>query len=131
MWQHYSFWNFNLKQVISLPIYKESALFYKRRLSTFNLTFYNIGMTKIHCFTWHEGQNKRGSSEISSPIYNVLNYNDKYGINAARVTPDLHGCTGHNKSSLITTMLLFTFISSCNFHSGCFNLSKIRVREIQ
>lgn len=33
---------FDLQQVIYLPVSKEDALFYKRRLSNFNLTFYNL-----------------------------------------------------------------------------------------
>lgn len=50
---------FDLQQVMYLPISNESALVYKRRLSNYNLTFYNITESSCHCFTWHEGQSGR------------------------------------------------------------------------
>lgn len=77
--------SFDLQQVISLPISKENSIFYKRRLSNYNLTFYNIGNKDCHCFTWHEGQSKRGSSEISSAIHKVLKYYDGQGIQKANL----------------------------------------------
>lgn len=65
--------SFDLQQVIHLPISNESALFYKRRLANYNLTFYDIGSKNCHCFTWHECQSKRGSNEVATAIYNSLN----------------------------------------------------------
>lgn len=103
---------FDLEQVISLPISKESALFYKRRLSNYNLTFYNIGNKDCHCFTWHEAQSKRGSSEISTAVYKALKFYDEQGCTSAHLFSD--GCTGQNKNSIIATMMLYTINNSTN-----------------
>lgn len=104
--------NFDLQQVIYLPMSNESALFYKRRLSNYNLTFYNIGNKDCHCFTWCETQSKRGSSEISTAVYNALRLYDSKGIRKAYLFAD--GCSGQNKNSITPAMLLYTVINSTN-----------------
>lgn len=96
---------FDLQQVLYLPISNESALFYKRRLSNYNLTFYNLADTKCHCFVWNESQSKRGSSEISTAVFKSLQYYDSLGKKTAYLFSD--GCPGQNKNSIVPTMLLY------------------------
>ena len=45
---------FDLQQVMYLPMSRESSIFYKRRLSNYNLTFYNISNKDCHFFLWYE-----------------------------------------------------------------------------
>lgn len=96
---------FDLQQVISLPITKESEIFYKRRLSTYILTFYNIGNKECDCYTWDECQSCRGSSEISTAIFKTLQFYDEQGVQSVHLFSD--GCTGQNKNSILATMLLY------------------------
>lgn len=67
---------FDLQQVISLPRSKGSAVFYKRRLSLYNFTIYDLGSKDCHCFIWHECLGQRGSSEISTCVYKYLQTRD-------------------------------------------------------
>lgn len=100
--------SFDLQQVQHLPLSKESAVFYKRRLGVYNLTFYNIANKEVFCYTWDESQSKRGASEISTAVYNALLYYDNKGIVCANLFSD--GCPGQNKNSIIPSMLLY-FVS--------------------
>lgn len=103
---------FDLQQVIHLPISKENALFYKRRLANYNLTFYNIADGECECFTWHEGQSKRGSSEIATAVYMALKKYDIEGKKRAYLFCD--GCPGQNKNSIIPGMMLYLINNSTN-----------------
>lgn len=97
--------SFDLQQVIHLPITKESAVFYKRRLGVYNLTFYNIATKEVFCYTWDESQSKRGASEISTAVYLALKHYDENGIKSVSLFSD--GCPGQNKNSILPTMLLY------------------------
>lgn len=97
--------SFDLQQVIYLPMSKESAIFYKRRLSNYNLTFYNISNKDCHCFLWDETQSKRGSSEISTCVFQALKFYDEQGTKRAYLFAD--GCSGQNKNSITPAMMLY------------------------
>lgn len=103
---------FDLQQVIYLPKSNESALFYKRRLSNFNLTFYDVVSKDCHCFTWHEGVSKRGSSEISTAVYKALKLYDDEGAEEVHLYSD--GCVGQNKNSIMPAMMLYAVANSNN-----------------
>lgn len=45
---------FDLQQVLSTPSCNASLLFYKSKLSTYNLTLYNQRNGNGHCFLWRE-----------------------------------------------------------------------------
>lgn len=91
---------FDLQQVILLPKFNESKLFYKRRLSNYNFTIYNLKTKQCDCFLWHEGISRRGSSEISICLFYQL-----------EIFTD--GCSGQNKNSIVAAMLLHS-VSSLN-----------------
>ncbi|XP_071056957.1 uncharacterized protein [Onthophagus taurus] len=96
---------FDLQQVI-YPISKESAIFYKSRLSTFNFTVYNIANKDCNCFFWDETASRRGSSEIATCIFKSLEeYSEKQKIVKANLFSD--GCYGQNKNSIIAAMLMY------------------------
>ena len=84
--------NFDLQQVIYLPMSPESSIFYKRRLSNYKLTFYNISNKDCRCFIWEETQRKHGSSEISTSVYKALKFYDDQGTKKAYLYAD--GCSG-------------------------------------
>nr|CAH7768380.1 unnamed protein product [Callosobruchus chinensis] len=110
---------FDLQQVIMLPKSNENKVFYKRRLSNYNFTIYNLKTKQCVCFLWHEGLSKRGASEISTCLYHQLKVLDAQGIEKVILFAD--GCTGQNKNSVVASMLLHSVCSLKNLK--CISLS--------
>lgn len=96
---------FDLQQVIYVPISQESALFYKTRLSNFNFTFYDLANKECFSFPWHEGSSKRGSSEITTCIFKVLEHYNSKETKTVSLYSD--GCFGQNKNTIMPTMMLY------------------------
>lgn len=46
---------FDLQQVLTTPHSMSSQLYYRRKLATFNLTGFDMGNKRGHCYMWHEG----------------------------------------------------------------------------
>jgi hypothetical protein len=105
---------FDLQQVIYLPISNENALFYKNRLSNYNLTIYNLGNKDCFCYMWHEAASKRGSSEISTAVYHALQHYDEKGIKTVTLFSD--GTWGQNKNTIVASMLLYAVNRAKNIH---------------
>jgi hypothetical protein len=62
---------FDLEKVLQCPapnVNNASSLYYKRKLSTYNLTVYSLGDAAVKYYMWHEGAGGRGSSEIATCI---------------------------------------------------------------
>lgn len=95
---------FDLQQVIYLPQTNDNQLYYKRRLANYNLTVYELKTRDCHCFTWHEGLGKRGSSEIGTCLKMYLDQINTAGKKEVILFAD--GCPGQNKNSIIATLLL-------------------------
>ena len=45
---------YDLEQVLPCPFLEVSVMFYKRKLSVYNLTVYELGSSDGNCFMWHE-----------------------------------------------------------------------------
>lgn len=105
---------FDLQQVYHLPITNESAVFYKKRYTVFNLTVYDIATKDCTCYLWHESDSKRGASEVSSAVYLSLRKKDEEGCVRADLFSD--GCGGQNKNSIVASMLLYTVVHSTNLN---------------
>lgn len=103
---------FDLQQVIQIPITNENAVFYKRRLSTFNLTVYDLGTRDCCCFTWYEAVSKRGASEISTALNIFLRESDRKGFKRIYLFAD--GCGGQNRNSIVAAALIYILTNSLN-----------------
>ncbi|CAH0550293.1 unnamed protein product [Brassicogethes aeneus] len=102
---------FDLQQVISLPISNDNAIFYKRRLSVFNFTIYDLANRDCYCLTWDECSSGRGSSEIATAVIMILKkYDEEKYVSSAQLFSD--GCGGQNKNSIMATALLYTVLQS-------------------
>lgn len=95
---------FDLQQVIFLPQSNRGEIFYKRRLSNYNFTTYNLGTKEGTCFMWHECLAKRGANEISSCLYIFLKEQDAKGAETIDMFCD--GCAGQNKNSIVPAMII-------------------------
>ncbi|XP_074659568.1 uncharacterized protein LOC141912244, partial [Tubulanus polymorphus] len=97
---------YDLQQVISLPISKRGELFYKRKLSCYNFTVYNVTKEKGTCYLWHEAQAKRGANEIVSYVFvSFLMVMSSRRISYQRMFTFSDGCGGQNKNSIVPTMI--------------------------
>ena len=61
---------YDLEQVLQCPALEVSVMYYKRKLSVYNFTVYELATHDGHCFMWHEGQAKRGGNDIATCVYN-------------------------------------------------------------
>jgi hypothetical protein len=57
---------FDLETVLSVPCSLSGDLYYKRKLSCYNLSFYNIDNKNGQCFLWDETPGGRGSCEVGT-----------------------------------------------------------------
>ena len=69
---------FDLQQVLPSPHGQISVYYYKRKLSTYNFTCYNLGTGAADCFMWNESYAGRGANEINSCLFQYLKlYSEK------------------------------------------------------
>lgn len=92
--------------------YQSKAPSFTREDSNYNLTVYNLADRHCQCYAWHEGESKRGSSEITTAVYKALQHYDSTGIKEVHLYAD--GCPGQNKNSIMPTMLLYIVNTSTN-----------------
>ena len=85
---------FDLQQVLPSPHGQISVYYYKRKLSTYNFTCYNLGTGSANCFMWNESYAGRGSNEINSCLYHYLKLNSEKQF----VCTFSDNCAGQNKS---------------------------------
>ena len=95
---------FDFEQVIFLPLTKRSEIFYKRRLSNYNFTLYNLNSKDSWAFVWHECMAGRGANEVVSCVYQYLMQLDSQKVET--VDMFCNDCTGQNKNSIILAMML-------------------------
>ena len=70
---------FDSEEVLQTPHSFESSLYYKKRLSTYNFTLYDIGSTDGYSFIWNETISSRGANEIAFCVYLFINEMRKKG----------------------------------------------------
>jgi len=93
---------FDLQQVLLTPQSLSSQLYYRRKLSTFNLSVYDLGTKDGYCYMWHEGIGKRGANNIASCIWKFINFMSERSKKEFHFFTD--NCCGQNKNKLIISM---------------------------
>ena len=104
--------SFDLQQVIYLPRSNRCEVFYKRRLSCYNFSIFDIKLREATCFVWNESIAARGANEISSHLSRYLQEADKKGYESAALFCD--GCGGQNKNSIVPSMLMHSIRNTRN-----------------
>ncbi|QQP40799.1 Uncharacterized protein FKW44_014967 [Caligus rogercresseyi] len=94
---------FDLEQVLTTPWSNVSSLFYSRKLSTYNLTVYELGSKAANCYMWHEGEGGRGSCEISTCVFRYLS---SLSSNIDHVVLYSDTCGGQNRNAGFSAMCL-------------------------
>ena len=83
----------------------ESALYYKRRLNTFNFSMYDLGTKQVQCFIWNESNSGRGACEISTCVYRYIEEMSKAGKQNFVFYSD--NCWAQNKNKHYVSMLWY------------------------
>ena len=105
---------FDLEQVLPVPCSNVSTLFYKRKLSCYNLTVYDVATKDATLYMWHEAVAGRGSNEIASCVYNYL-CNLPSNVNAVSMYSDT--CGGQNRNANFSAMCLYAVAHLPNLHA--------------
>ncbi|XP_074033855.1 uncharacterized protein isoform X1 [Leptinotarsa decemlineata] len=107
--------NFDLQQVLLCPSDPtNNALFYKRRLATYNFTIYNVVTKQGDCFMWHEGQGGRGSCELATHLFRYFQSLPS-SIEEVRCFSDR--CWGQNLNKYVVAMCMHTVQTTANLKS--------------
>lgn len=93
---------FDLQKVLDTPSAEAGPLFYKRKLSVYNLTFFNLDTKLCQAFIWDETEGHRGANEIASC---VLHYLSALPASVSEVILYSDSCMGQNKNMFMTSML--------------------------
>ncbi|CAG9788284.1 unnamed protein product [Diatraea saccharalis] len=96
---------FDFQKVLSTPHAETSILYYKRKLSVFNFTVFNMGKKTGKCYMWHEGIAKKGANEVASCLYDYIRDNSEKGIKSFYFYSD--NCSGQNRNRVVFAFYLF------------------------
>lgn len=71
---------FDLQKTLNVPRGETSAFYYKRALSVFNFTIFDIRNTKGYCYLWTEETAKKGANEIGSCLLQFIKHKSAEGV---------------------------------------------------
>ena len=100
----------DLQAVLFCPSGKTSILFYKRKLSVFNFTIFELATKKGSCFMWNETVAGRGANDIASCIKLYLEEKANNGYENVTIYSD--GCGAQNRNRFLFTCYLYMVSSS-------------------
>lgn len=93
---------FDFQKVLSCPHGQMSVLYYKRKLSCYNFTVYNMAEKQGYCYMWDENVAKRGANEVASCLYNFIRQFASKGAKEFRFWSD--NCAGQNRNRIVFYM---------------------------
>jgi hypothetical protein len=99
---HFHVTTFDLEEVLNTPCSLVSSLYYKRKLSCYNLSVYSLSDGRATCFMWDETEGDRGSCEIATCL---ITYLKSLPSTVCHVCFYSDCCTGQNRNQFISTAL--------------------------
>ncbi|XP_072395807.1 uncharacterized protein [Diabrotica undecimpunctata] len=102
---------FDLQAALPVPKGDVSSFYYKSRLNSYNFTICKLqqkGLGPVDCFFWHEGEAKRGASEIGTCLLEYLKkQSDLANSDGLELVLYSDNCGGQGKNKFIITAYLF------------------------
>lgn len=95
--------SFDLQQAMDLPHSLVGIWHYKRKISLYNFTIYDLSTKEGFCHVWDETKGKRGSDEIGSCLLRFIKIKIAEGVNDFKFYSD--NCSGQNKNQFLYSML--------------------------
>ena len=102
---------FDREAVLPTPCSNVSQIYYKRKLNTYNLTFFSLADKKGTCYVWDESNGQRGLSEIGTCVIKHIN---SLPSNMEQVTLYSDYCSGQNRNQFLAAGLLYTVNTNPN-----------------
>ncbi|CAG4936711.1 unnamed protein product [Colias eurytheme] len=90
---------YDFQKIHGIPHGQASILYYKRKLSVFNLTFYSLGQKEGTCYVWDETVAKKGATEVASCVYKYISEHRQKGILNFNFISD--NCGGQNRNRIV------------------------------
>lgn len=107
---------FDLQQVLITPQSLSSQLYYRRKLSTYNLTVFDLASRDGYCYMWHEGVGKRGANNIASCVWKYMK--SKSDANCQEFHFFTDNCGGQNKNKMMFAMYMHA-VQTLNVNQIC------------
>ena len=98
---------FDLEAVLTTPCSLVGELYYKRKLSCYNLSFYSLGNGVGTCYLWDETHGNRGSCEVGTCLISHLNSLSNKTSSIKEITLYSDTCGGQNRNQYVAAALLF------------------------
>ena len=95
---------FDLQKVLSLPQSEASVMYYKRKLSLYNFTLYNLVTREVLCNVWNETIAGKGSNEFCSCLWFYLRELSAKGKKYIKFVSD--NCSYQNKNKHLFCMYI-------------------------
>lgn len=95
---------FDLQKVLLVPHCEASAVYYKRKITVYNFTIYDMGRHEGFCYVWHEGIGKKGANEMASYVFSFIEKRAQQGVTSFIFYSD--NCSGQNKNRFLYAMYL-------------------------
>ncbi|CAF4755652.1 unnamed protein product [Pieris macdunnoughi] len=96
---------FDFEKVLQCPHGNINIFYYKRKLSSFNFTVFDMGKRKAVCYMWDESVAKRGANEVSSCLLDFIQTNVDRGVKEFRFWSD--NCAGQNRNRFVFSMYVY------------------------
>ncbi|CAG2207374.1 unnamed protein product [Mytilus edulis] len=96
---------FDLEAVLPTPCSLVSQVYYKRKLSCYNLSFYSLGDNKGTCYLWNETEGERGSCEVASCLHKYITSLPPY---VRHISFYSDNCMGQNRNKFVAAALLYS-----------------------
>lgn len=90
---------YDFQKVHGMPCGETSILYYKRKLTVFNFTIYEMGSRVAKCYVWDESTACRGANEVSSCLYDYIKEHHQKGIKTFNFWSD--NCGGQNRNRIV------------------------------
>ncbi|KAL4718628.1 hypothetical protein ACJJTC_005182 [Scirpophaga incertulas] len=96
---------FDFEKVLQCPHGNINVFYYKRKLSSFNFTVFDMGKRRALCYMWDESVAKRGANEVSSCLLDFIQSNVEQGTKEFRFWSD--NCAGQNRNRFVFSSYIY------------------------